>query len=42
MSFMAQMMIAYEMFKEFMKTTFGGGVHFDTLCPGYSNVGYAK
>lgn len=34
MSYVTQMQIAYEMFKDWMKTTFGGGVNFPTA-PGY-------
>lgn len=40
MSFMAQLQIAYELWLEWMKETFGGGVSFPTA-PGFQ-VGYSK
>lgn len=40
MSYFTQLQIAWEMFKDWLKTVFGGGVYFPTA-PGYTQ-GYVK
>lgn len=40
MSAMTQLQIAWEMWKDYMKATFGGGLYFPTA-PGYQQ-GYTK
>jgi len=47
MAYGAQMMIAWEFFKDWWKTTFGGGIVFPTepfqpLVPGYAIPSYQK
>lgn len=41
MNFMTQLLIAWMMFKDYMKRVFGGGCEFYTLAPGYQG-GYSK